>query len=92
VVSLRSIILNKLPPAASLVEFNPTTHACLRADTHRQKNLRNLWIKIDKLVKSQKTYFFVIPVKAGIQYFQIVVTSMDSGFHRSDDFLRVHQN
>ena len=29
-------------------EFNPITHACLRADTHRQKNLcnlRNLWIK-----------------------------------------------
>jgi hypothetical protein len=38
-------------PAASFGEFNPITHACLRADTHRQKNLcnlRNLWIKGSK--------------------------------------------
>ncbi len=31
-------------------------------------------------------YFHVIPAKAGIQYFQVVATAMDSGFHRSDDF------
>jgi hypothetical protein len=43
-------------------------------------------VNIDEFVKSRKTSFFVIPAKAGIQYFQIVVTIMDSGFHRSDDF------
>ena len=32
----------------------------------------------------------VIPAKAGIQLFQLVRNSMDSGFHRSDDFLQVH--
>ncbi len=46
---------------------------------------------IDKLVKSQKAYFFVIPAKAGIQLYQLVATTMDSGFHRSDDFLRDSQ-
>ncbi|MEA3359377.1 MAG: hypothetical protein U9R17_08245, partial [Thermodesulfobacteriota bacterium] len=35
--------------------------------------------------------FSVIPAKAGIQYFQAVADHIDSGFHRSDDFLRVHQ-
>jgi cytosine/adenosine deaminase-related metal-dependent hydrolase len=33
----------------------------------------------------------VIPAKAGIQIFQIAINSLDSGFHRSDDFLRDHQ-
>ncbi|OEU52070.1 MAG: hypothetical protein BA861_05535 [Desulfobacterales bacterium S3730MH5] len=45
----------------------------------------------DELVKSRKTPFFVIPAKAGIQFFQLVVEFLDSGFHRSDDFLRNHQ-
>jgi hypothetical protein len=40
---------------------------------------------IDKLVKSQKSPFSVIPAKAGIQSFQIVTGTLDSGFHRSDD-------
>ncbi|MBA3017745.1 MAG: WYL domain-containing protein [Proteobacteria bacterium] len=35
--------------------------------------------------------FPVIPAKAGIQSFQAVADYLDSGFHRSDDFLRVHQ-
>jgi len=35
--------------------------------------------------------FSVIPAKAGIQSFQIVMNSLDSGFHRRDDFLRDHQ-
>ena len=30
------------------------------------------------------------PAKVGIQYLQIVATPPDSGFHRSDDFLRDH--
>ena len=45
----------------------------------------------DELVKSLTTHLTVIPAKAGIQYFQAVATIMDSGFHRSDDFLRGHQ-
>jgi len=35
--------------------------------------------------------FSVIPAEAGIQYFQFVISSLASGFHRSDDFLRDHQ-
>jgi hypothetical protein len=44
----------------------------------------------DSLVKSRKWPLFVIPAKAGIQCFQML---MDSGFRRSDglsDFLRIH--
>jgi hypothetical protein len=44
-------------------------------------------IIFDELVK---TPFFVIPAKAGIQFFQLVAEFLDSGFHRSDDFLRNH--
>jgi hypothetical protein len=47
--------------------------------------------KFDELVKSLKTPFFVIPAKAGIQFFQLVTEFLGSGFHRSDDFLRNHQ-
>ena len=49
------------------------------------------YIKFDELVKSRKTPFFVIPAKAGIQFFQLVTEFLDSGFHRSDNFLRNHQ-
>jgi hypothetical protein len=45
----------------------------------------------DGIIKSQKVRFPVIPAKAGIQLFQILKNSLDSGFHRSDDFLREHQ-
>jgi hypothetical protein len=45
----------------------------------------------DDLVKSQKLRFPVLPAEAGIQFFQIRTTVLDSGFHRSDDFLRNHQ-
>jgi len=48
-------------------------------------------INIDDLVKSLKMLFSVIPAKAGIQSFQIVINFLDSGFHRSDNFLRVNQ-
>ena len=44
--------------------------------------------KYDGIVKSQKVRFPVIPAKAGIQSFQTPKNSLDSGFHRSDDFLR----
>ena len=46
---------------------------------------------LDELVKSRKTPFFVIPAKAGIQFFQLVTEFLDSDFHRSDDFLRDRQ-
>jgi hypothetical protein len=41
--------------------------------------------------QKEKKRFSVIPAEAGIQSFQIVMNSLDSGFHRSDDFLRSHQ-
>ncbi|MCD6153867.1 MAG: hypothetical protein J7J07_08165, partial [Syntrophobacterales bacterium] len=52
-------------------------------------------------LKSRKTPFPVIPAclcaarrqaEAGIQSFQVIADHPDSGFHRSDDFLRVHQH
>jgi hypothetical protein len=36
--------------------------------------------------------FPVIPAKAGIQCFQVVIKPLDPGFRRGDDFLRVHQD
>jgi hypothetical protein len=47
--------------------------------------------KFDAFVKSRKTPFSVIPAKAGIQFIHRLTKHLDSGFHRSDDFLRVHQ-
>jgi hypothetical protein len=49
-------------------------------------------IKIDDLVKSLKMRLPVIPAKAGIQYFQRLINTLDSSFHRSDNFLRIHQD
>ncbi len=46
---------------------------------------------IDGPVKSRKILFSVIPAKAGIQLYQWVPSCQDSGFHRSDDFLRNRQ-
>jgi hypothetical protein len=48
-------------------------------------------LNVDSLVKSRKTPLSVIPAKAGIQFLQLVTKAPDSGFHRSDDFLRLHQ-
>ena len=45
-------------------------------------------VNSDGFVKSQEFAFSVIPAKAGIQSFQLVTECLDSGFHRSDDFLR----
>jgi len=39
--------------------------------------------KIDEFVKSLKMRLSVIPAKAGIQFFQIVICFLDSGFHLS---------
>jgi len=48
---------------------------------------RNIYDIAERL----KRRISVIPAKAGIQLFQILKNSLDSGFHRSDDFLRFHQ-
>jgi len=64
-----------------------------------QKENNDLWLSakicvllnFDDLVKSLKRRISVIPAKAGIQLFQTLKNSLDSGFHRSDDFLRVQQ-
>ena len=48
-------------------------------------------VNSDGFVKSRKTPFFVVPAEAGIQSFQMVTDGLDSGFHRSDDFLRSRQ-
>jgi len=45
-------------------------------------------INLDGLVKSRKYPFFVIPAKAGIQYFRALAEYLDSGLRRNDDFLR----
>ncbi|OEU63630.1 MAG: hypothetical protein BA867_07280 [Desulfobacterales bacterium S5133MH16] len=49
------------------------------------------YLILDGFVKRQKTSFFVIPAKAGIQCFQKLMTDLDPGFRRGDDFLRGHQ-
>jgi hypothetical protein len=36
---------------------------------------------VDGFSKGPKTPFFVIPAKAGIQCFQVVVNCLDPGFH-----------
>jgi hypothetical protein len=62
------------------------------------KNNKTLKLNFDGLVKSPKIPFSVIPSRigvrddgqAGIQSFQVVADNLDSGFHRSDDFLQVH--
>jgi Spy/CpxP family protein refolding chaperone len=47
-------------PAASFGKFNPISHGCLRADMHRQKNLRNLWIKKEE--HKMKKFLMVVVI------------------------------
>ena len=47
--------------------------------------------RLVELAKSQKAGFSVIPAKAGSRFFPLVMSSLDSGSHRSDDFLRDHE-
>ena len=56
------------------------------------QDLEILLSKIDEFVGILEMRLSVIPAKAGIQIFPIAINSLDSGFHRSDDFLRDHQN
>ena len=48
-------------------------------------------VKPDKLLKSPEKQFFVIPVKTGIQSFQVVTCSLDTRFRGYDDFLRMYR-
>jgi hypothetical protein len=48
-------------------------------------------VKNDDLVKSPKNLFFVIPAKAGIQYFHRLTKNLNPVFQRGDDFLRDRQ-
>jgi hypothetical protein len=41
-----------------------------------------------EFVKSHRAPFAVIPAKAGIPYLRAVANHLDSGFRRSEDFLR----
>ncbi|MDI6756085.1 MAG: hypothetical protein QME78_17070, partial [Thermodesulfobacteriota bacterium] len=59
--------------------------------TNKRQKIIFKELTCDGLVKSPTMRLSVIPAKAGIQSFQIVISSLDSGFHRSDDFLRIHQ-
>jgi hypothetical protein len=45
----------------------------------------------DAFVKTRKYAFFIIPAKAGIQYFQKLAVCLDPGFRRDDDVLQIHQ-
>jgi len=42
-------------------------------------NIKTVSSTVDGLVKSRKRPFFVIPVKTGIQVFQLVTNHLDSG-------------
>jgi hypothetical protein len=57
-----------------------------------QKHYNN---KADSIAKKSKDAVFVIPGEAGIHFrpsgIQMVTDGLDSGLHRSDGFLRVHQ-
>jgi len=48
-------------------------------------------IILDDPVKSGQAHSFVIPAEAGIQLYQLVAFFLDSGLHRSDDFLQDRQ-
>jgi hypothetical protein len=47
-------------------------------------------ITLDDPVKSLEAPLFVIPAKAGIEGFQILMNPLDSDLNRGDDFLGGH--
>jgi hypothetical protein len=82
-----------MPPAKIgevLETIRPATHREIKSFFIEYPPLENF--KIYGLVKSHKIPLSVIPAKAGIQSFQGVVDHLDSGFYRSDNFLRMYQN
>jgi hypothetical protein len=52
--------------------------------------IKSISIFFDGFFKSLNLRVPVIPAKAGIQHFYGLINSLDSGFHRSDDFLQIH--
>jgi hypothetical protein len=48
-------------------------------------------INLGEFAKNRRKIVFVIPTKVGIQQIQLVVKPLDPGFHRGDDYMRVHQ-
>ena len=48
--------------------------------------------KVDSLVKSRNMHNFVIPVKTGIQSFQVLSHIWIPAYARMTDFLRMHQS
>ena len=69
-------------------DFSPETNLCLLVTPMCVIFLTSIF---DELVKNRKIALSVIPAKAGIQSIQALTKTLDSGFHRSDDILRVHQ-
>jgi len=59
--------------------------------TIRIQSINYSQLTIDELVKSRNMHNFVIPVKTGIQCFQIVVCFWIPAYAGMTDFLRVHQ-
>jgi len=58
---------------------------------HMLETNKKIRFNFDKIAERRKILFFVIPVEAGIQSFQMVIDALDPGFHRSDNFLRSRQ-
>jgi hypothetical protein len=78
-------LVGKIPPRPPFVKGG---WGDLKVIFYIKSKMANLF-NFDDLVKSQKVEFPVIPAKAGIQFFPPVISSLDSGFHRSDDFYEI---
>jgi hypothetical protein len=48
-------------------------------------------VKIDGHVTARNQQYFVIPVKTGIQYFQLVVNALDTRLRGYDELLHVYK-
>ena len=64
--------------------------------TWNRLNVEHRTSNVDELVKSRKIALSVIPADpgsspGGIQSIRALTKALDSGFHRSDDFLRDRQ-
>jgi len=53
--------------------------------------IKGLRTNTDGLLKNLEKEVLVIPAKAGILLFQVVIKQVDSGLRQNDDFLRDHQ-
>jgi hypothetical protein len=59
---------------------------------YRMSNKEFRMMKFDGHLRKPKRPFSVTPAKAGVQYTHRLIKHLDSGFHRSDDFLKTHQD